>query len=145
MADGTKPNSASLVKPGHKMALATAENSPLVPGRREFFKYRDLGVNSASGGQMKAQVMSAIKGMTEPTGWHYHKCDSQFVYVMKGWVDLEFEDGNRMRVKAGESLYIPGGMRHNEFGTSDDLEILEVVLPGEMGTVPCDPPPGMKG
>ena len=63
---------------------------------------------------------------------------------MKGWVDLEFENGKRMRVASGESLFIPGGMKHNEFGTSDDLEILEVVLPGEMGTVPCDPPAGMK-
>lgn len=130
----------SQVKPGQKIAYATAQNSPLVGGRREFFKYRDLGVVAASAGQMKAQVMTAIKGMTEPTGWHYHKCDAQFVYVMKGWVDLEFEDGTRARVKAGESLFIPGGMRHNEFGTSDDLEILEVVMPGEMGTVACDPP-----
>ena len=145
MADGTTPTPKSLVKPGHKLAHATAENSPLVAGRREFFKYRDLGVATASGGQMKAQVMSSIKGMTEPTGWHYHKCDSQFVYCMKGWVDLEFEDGKRMRLKAGESLHIPGGMLHNEFGTSDDLEILEIVLPGEMGTVACDPPAGMKG
>jgi hypothetical protein len=78
MADGATPEK-SLVKPGHKMAHATAANSPLVAGRREFFKYRDLGVNDASGGQMKAQVMSSIKGMTEPTGWHYHKCDAQFV------------------------------------------------------------------
>ncbi|MGE3919113.1 MAG: hypothetical protein AB7F78_25780, partial [Hyphomicrobiaceae bacterium] len=79
MADGSNPGKQPLVKPGHKIAHATAENSPLVAGRREFFKYRDLGVNAASGGQMKAQVMSAIKGMTEPTGWHYHKCDAQFV------------------------------------------------------------------
>lgn len=151
MADGATPQKAaekapekSLVKDGHKMAHATAQNSPLVAGRRAFFSYRDLGVNDASGGQMKAQVMSAVRGMTEPTGWHYHKCDAQFVYVMKGWVDLEFEDGKRMRVGSGESLFIPGGMRHNEFGTSDDLEVLEVVLPGEMGTVACDPPAGMK-
>src|SRR3979490_1177571 len=112
---GTTSQDKSLVKPGHKVAYATAENSPLVAGRREFFKYRDLGVAAASAGQMKAQVMTAVKGMTEPTGWHYHKCDAQFIYIMKGWVDLEFEDGNRKRVNAGESLYIPGGMRHNEF------------------------------
>ena len=144
MTDGMALKDNPHIKPGVKVAHATAENAPLVPGRREFFKYRDLGVAEASAGQMKAQVMSARKGMTEPTGWHYHECDAQFVYIMKGWVDLEFEDGKRTRVTAGESLFIPGGMRHNEFGTSDDLEILEVVLPSDMGTVPCDPPPGMK-
>ena len=138
------PQASPLVKDGRKMAHATAESAPLVPGRREFFKYRDLGVAQASAGHMKAQVMTGIRGMTEPTGWHYHKCEAQFVYLLKGWVDLEFEDGRKLRIKAGESLYIPGGLKHNETGTSDDLEILEVAVPADMGTQACDPPPGMK-
>ena len=121
---------------------ATKETAPFVPGRREFFKYRDLGVGDATHGAMRAQVMSAITGMTEPTGWHYHVCEGQFVYALKGWVDLEFETGETIHLKAGESLFIPGGMRHNEISTSDDLEILEVSVPAEMGTVPCDPPAG---
>jgi hypothetical protein len=33
-------------------------------------------------------------------------------------------------------------VKHNEIGASDDLEILEVSLPGEIGTVPVDPPSG---
>ena len=53
-------------------------------------------------------------------------------------------DSRKLRVKAGESLYIPGGLRHNETGTSDDLEILEVAVPADMGTQACDAPPGMK-
>ena len=122
---------------------ATKETAPCVPGRREFFTYRDLGVTDASNGEMRAQVMSAITGMTEPTGWHYHVCQGQFVYALKGWVDLEFETGERLRLKAGDSLFIPGGMRHNEISTSDDLEILEVSIPAAMGTVPCDRPAGL--
>jgi quercetin dioxygenase-like cupin family protein len=80
--------------------------------------------------------------MTKPTGWHYHVCEGQFVYTLKGWVELEFEDGSSCRLEAGDSCFIPGGMKHNEIGTSDDLEILEVSLPGEIGTVAVDPPPG---
>ena len=45
-----------------------------------------------------------------------------------------------LRVEAGDSVFIPGGMPHNELRTSDDVEILEVSVPGELGTVPCDPP-----
>ena len=60
--------------------------------------------------------------------------------ALKGWVDLEFEGGTRLRVSAGESIYIPGGLRHNEIATSDDFEILEVSVPADMGTQPCDPP-----
>jgi quercetin dioxygenase-like cupin family protein len=131
------------VKPAMKLRHATTETAPFVPGRREFFKYRDLGVTDATNGEMRAQIMSAVTGMTEPTGWHYHVCESQFVYALKGWVDLEFETGETIHLQAGESLLIPGGMRHNETATSNDLEILEVCVPADMGTVPCDRPESM--
>ena len=146
-------------KPVMKLCHATPETAPFVPGRRTFFTYRDLGVTEASHRQMRAQVMSAVTGMTEPTGWHYHVCDGQFVYTLKGWVDLEFETGEQLRLEAvpalrrlvvgalrlqaGESLFIPGGMRHNEIRTSNDLEILEVSMPADMGTVPCNRPAGL--
>jgi quercetin dioxygenase-like cupin family protein len=130
-------------KPAMKLCHATQATAPFVPGRRTFLKYRDLGVTDATNGAMRAQVMSAITGMTEPTGWHYHVCDGQFVYALQGWVELEFETGELLRLKVGESLFIPGGMRHNEISTSDDLEILEVCVPAAMGTVPCDRPEGL--
>ena len=129
---------------GRTQAYATRETAPLVPGRREFFEYRDLGVKVSSKGHMRAQVTTAKTGMTQPTGWHWHVCESQFVYALKGWVDLEFEDGSTIRVKAGESIYIPGGLKHNEIATSDDFEILEVSVPADMGTEACDPPANFK-
>lgn len=119
---------------------ATPHTAPLVPGRREFFKYQDLLIAQATGGKLKAQVMSASQGMSRPTGWHYHVCEAQFVYAIKGWVDLEFEGGRKIRLNAGESLLIPGHLKHNETATSDELELLEVVMPADMGTVACDPP-----
>jgi mannose-6-phosphate isomerase-like protein (cupin superfamily) len=127
-----------------KVAHARFNEPVLVKGRREFFQYRDLGVAQASAGALRAQVMMSSQGMSRPTGWHYHECDGQFVYVLKGWVDLQFEDGRAIRVEQGDSLFIPGFMRHNETRTSETLEILEVSTPGEMGTKPCDPPEGEK-
>jgi mannose-6-phosphate isomerase-like protein (cupin superfamily) len=127
-------------QPTMKLAHASAKKPIMTAGRRDFFTYRDLGLKDASGGQMRGQVMKAITGMTEPTGWHYHTCEGQFVYAMKGWVELEFETGEMIRLEPGDSLFIPGGMRHNEIRTSDDIEILEVSFPGELGTVPCEPP-----
>ena len=100
----------------------------------------DLGVTKATDGWMRAQVTSALTGMTQPTGWHYHVCEGQFVYTLKGWVELEFEDGTNCRLEAGDSVFIPGGMLHQENRTSDDLEILEVSVPADMGTVAVDPP-----
>jgi quercetin dioxygenase-like cupin family protein len=125
------------------LAYAPASNPVYKPGRRDFFKYRDLGVTDATSGKMRAQITSATQGLGRPTGWHYHVCEHQLVYMLKGWVDLEFEDGTKIHLQAGDSLMIPGGLRHNETGTADELELLEVSVPAEMKTVACDPPAGM--
>lgn len=37
------------------------------------------------------------------------------------------------------SVMIPGGLPHQEIATSDDLELVEVSVPAEMGTKACDP------
>ena len=141
------PDSATLSEhktSGQKIAHARSAEPVLVKGRREFFSYRDLGVAEGSAGTMRAQVMTSSQGLSQPTGWHYHECDGQFVYVLKGWVDLQFEDGRTLRIEEGDSLFIPGFLRHNEIRTSAELEILEVSAPGQMGTKPCDPPAGFK-
>ena len=127
-------------KAGLTFGHASLNRPVYTQGRRDFFKYRDLNVRDATGGKMRGQVMSAITGMTQPTGWHYHTCESQFVYTLKGWVELEFEDGSLIKLEAGDSLLIPGGYRHNELRTSDDFEALELSVPGELGTVACERP-----
>jgi quercetin dioxygenase-like cupin family protein len=137
------PDSATLSASktsGQKIAHGRIAEPVLVKGRREFFTYRDLGVAEGSAGAMRAQVMKSSQGMSQPTGWHYHECDGQFIYIIKGWVDLQFEDGRTLRVEEGDSLFIPGFLRHNEIRTSQEMEILEVSIPGQLGTRACDPP-----
>ncbi|MBC8725729.1 cupin domain-containing protein [Paraburkholderia sp. 31.1] len=126
-----------------KLAYATTETAPLVAGRRTFFNYRDLGVSDATDGRMRAQVTVAT-GVMQQTGWHYHVCETQFIFTLRGWIDLQFEDGRVVRVGAGESLYIPPGLKHNETAISEDFEFLEISVPARMGTIPCDPPEGLK-
>ena len=53
-----------------------------------------------------------------------------------------FEDGRLVKLGAGDSVMIPGGERHQETRTSESMRLLEVSLPAEMGTVPCDSPAG---
>ena len=125
-----------------KVGYASEKKPVMTAGRHDFFAYRDLGIKDASNGQMRGQVMKAITGMTQPTGWHYHTCEGQFVYALKGWVELEFASGETLRLERGDSVFIPGGLPHNELRTSDDVEILEVSIPGELGTVPCETPTG---
>ena len=72
--------------PASEYAVARESQPDYVKGRRDFFKYADLGVTSASKGRIRAQRTSASDGLSEPTGWHYHKCEGQFVICwMAGW------------------------------------------------------------
>ena len=64
----------------------------------------------------------------------------QFVYMLSGWLDLEFAGGDKIRLEAGDSLVIPGNTPHNETATSDEFQLLEVSVPADMATEVCDPP-----
>lgn len=120
--------------------VAKKSRANYVAGRRAFFKYRDLGVTGATGGRLRAQVTSAEAGLSKPTGWHVHKCEAQLVYMLSGWVELEFAGEPPCRLEAGDSILIPGNTPHNEIRTSVAFELLEVSLPAEMSTEPCEPP-----
>ena len=128
-----------------KIAYAPAADPILVQGRRDIFKYRELGVTTASGGAVRAQVTIGTQGLTRETGWHYHVCEGQFIYMVKGWVELQFEDGRTIVCKEGDSLYIPGNTKHNETRAADELEILEISIPADMGTKVCDKPANFPG
>jgi mannose-6-phosphate isomerase-like protein (cupin superfamily) len=125
--------------PKMTLSVATKANPNYVKGRRDFFKYQELGVTAATHGRMRAQITSAENGMAKPTGWHYHQCEMQLVYMVKGWLDLEFED-RVVRLHAGDTMMIPGGEKHNEIATSDSFELLEVSVPAQMDTVACEAP-----
>ena len=128
------------VEQGMKLVKGFRSTTPYAPGRRSFFEYRDLGVEAATNGRMRAVQNNSIAGMTQPTGWHYHDCEMQFVYVLKGRLTIEFEDGTVGTFSAGDSFFVPGGMKHNEIYVSEDKEALEVSVPGKIGTINCARP-----
>jgi quercetin dioxygenase-like cupin family protein len=122
------------------VVIARKEQATYVTGRRGWMKYRELGVTKASAGRIRAQVTSASQSLSESTGWHIHLCEGQFVYMLSGWIDLEFAGGRVERVEAGDSVYIPGDTPHNEIATSETFELVEISVPADMGTEPCDQP-----
>ena len=88
--------------------------------------------------------MKARRGRAEDTGWHTHICEGQYIFLLGGWLDLQMADGETIRLKKGDSIYIPGGLPHNETGLSDDFELLEISIPADMGTEPCEKPAALK-
>lgn len=135
MDQASRPKSASTLS-----IAELTEEAFAASGRREFLAFRDLQVAASTGGKFGAVVIRAKKGMESPTGWHYHICDAQVIYMMKGWAEMEFENGERTVLKEGSCISIPPGMLHNEIRTSDNMEALEFTSPAVMQTVPTDPP-----
>jgi len=117
-----------------------SENPKYNPGRRVEIKYRDLGLEEATKGEIRAEIMEIKKGSSNPTGWHYHQCDVQFLHMIKGWVKMEFPGQGPMILKEGESITIPGGVVHQELGSSDNMELVEITIPAKIGTVNVDTP-----
>ena len=124
--------------------FATKENTRFVPGRRDWLHYLDAGLAEASGGRVRATLSAATGAMTTETGWHYHECEMQIAYITNGWIDLQYEDGTEVRLEAGDIMFVPGGVKHNELRTSDDIAGLEITIPADMGTVPCEMPEGWR-
>lgn len=120
--------------------VQSIHTAPETPGRRAFVTYRDLGLEAATHGRVGGKASVIRAAMSQSSGWHKHLCETQINYILKGWVDMVFEDGTEVRVSAGDVMMIPGGYSHNELRTSDDLEGLEFTMPANIGTVAVDPP-----
>ena len=103
-------------------------------GLRAFFEYRDLGIRQATQGRVEAHVIRAAAGQDFSSQPHRHGTTFQLVYVLKGWIEFEYEGQGRVRLEAGSCVYQPPGIRHRELGHSEDVEMLEVVMPGDFST-----------
>jgi len=104
-------------------------------GLRSFFEYRDLGIKAATGGKVLAHVIRAKPGAKGVTGAHFHRLDFQMFYVIRGWIEFEYEGVGRVRAEAGSCVHQPPGIRHDELAHSNDLELIEITLPAEFETV----------
>ncbi len=115
-----------------------ARDAQFHKGLRSFFEYRDLGMKAATGGRVTASVIRAADGQAFSSQPHFHKTQFQLVYVLKGWIEFEYEGQGPVRLEAGSCVHQPPGIRHRELGHSEDLELLEVVLPADFKTETVD-------
>jgi hypothetical protein len=106
-------------------------------GLRAYAHYRDLGVAAASNGLAQAHVIRLI-GPCDPnevSKLHFHDIDFQMVYVLKGWVKTYMEGQGETLMQQGTSWTQPPKIKHMILDYSDDVELLEVILPAEFRTV----------
>jgi hypothetical protein len=106
-------------------------------GLRAYAHYRDLGVAAASNGLAQAHVIRLIGpcNPAEVSKLHFHDVEFQMVYVLKGWVKTYLEGQGETLMQAGSAWTQPPRIKHLVMDYSDDVELLEVILPAEFKTV----------
>ncbi len=106
-------------------------------GLRAYAKYRDLGIADASHGLARAHVIQLIGpcNPAEVSKLHFHDVEFQMVYVLKGWVKTYMEGQGETLMKQGSCWTQPPRIRHLIMDYSDDVELLEVILPADFKTV----------
>ena len=117
--------------------VSHARDASFERGLRSFFEYRDLGIANATGGAVVAHVIRA-SGREFSSQPHLHRTTFQLVYVLKGWIEFEYEGQGRVRLEAGSCVYQPPSIRHREIGHSEDIEMLEIVMPAGFATETVD-------
>ncbi|MCK1744886.1 cupin domain-containing protein [Bradyrhizobium sp. 139] len=106
-------------------------------GLRAYAKYRDLGIAAASHGLAQAHVIR-LQGPCNPaevSKLHFHAVDFQMVYVLKGWVKTYMDGQGETLMQQGSAWTQPPKIKHMILDYSDDVELLEVILPAEFKTV----------
>ena len=126
------------VRPKQRIAISHhREEDFKADGLRTYAQYRDLGISDASHGLAQAHVIRLIGpcNPAEVSKLHYHDVEFQMVYVLKGWVKTYMEGEGETLMKAGSAWTQPPRIKHLIMDYSDDVELLEVILPAEFKTV----------
>ena len=135
---GRAQTSVKRARPKQKIAISHhREEDFKADGLRAYAKYRDLGIADATGGLARAHVIR-LMGPCNPeevSKLHYHDVEFQMVYVLKGWVKTYMEGHGEMLYEQNSSWTQPPRIRHMILDYSDDVELLEVILPADFKTV----------
>jgi len=106
------------------------DEAPWIIGRAGMH-YRDL-VPTRLGGAIIASHIRIPDGGPVPDMVHYHTVGFQLIFCYKGWVDVLYEDqGDMMRLEAGDCVIQPPEIRHRVCHASPNIEVIEIGVPAE--------------
>ena len=137
-ASAAKTKAESKARPKQRIAISHhREEDFKADGLRTYAQYRDLGISDATHGLAQAHVIRLIGpcNPAEVSKLHYHDVEFQMVYVLKGWVKTYMEGQGETLMKQGSAWTQPPRIKHLILDYSDDVELLEVILPAEFKTV----------
>jgi hypothetical protein len=135
---GRAPAPVKRARPKQRIAISHYRDEDFkADGLRAYAHYRDLGIADASHGLAQAHVIRLIGpcNPAEVSKLHFHDIDFQMVYVLKGWVKTYMEGQGETLMQQGSAWTQPPKIKHLIMDYSDDVELLEVILPAEFKTV----------
>jgi mannose-6-phosphate isomerase-like protein (cupin superfamily) len=130
--------SKTKARPKQRVAISHhREEDFRADGLRAYAHYRDLGIKDATHGLAQAHVIRLLGPCNpqEVSKLHYHDIQFQMVYVLKGWVKTYMEGQGESMMREGSCWTQPPRIRHMILDYSDDVELLEVILPADFKTV----------
>ncbi len=137
-AKRTSPVAKPKARPKQRIAISHhREEDFKADGLRTYAKYRDLGIADASHGLARAHVIRLMGpcNPAEVSKLHFHDVHFQMVYVLKGWVKTYMEGQGETLMQQGSAWTQPPRIKHLVMDYSDDVELLEVILPADFKTV----------
>ena len=132
------PAPVKRTRPKQRIAISHYRDEDFkADGLRTYAHYRDLGIADASQGLAQAHVIRLIGpcNPAEVSKLHFHDVEFQMVYVLKGWVKTYMEGQGETMMQEGSCWTQPPRIKHLIMDYSDDVELLEVILPAEFKTV----------
>lgn len=120
---------------GQRFVHHKVEDAVWGPFRLPGFEARDTGIADGTIGVAGVQV---ARRSTGATGWASHDSDILFTFVMEGTMTLDGEGRDPFPLTPGDAFVIPPGMAVRYAEPSNDLELLEVSLPGVFATRTLD-------
>ncbi len=98
--------------------------------RIDGFEFRDTGIGKATKGMAGVRIVRPLK-VAKPQECR-HNGEFCFLFTLEGGVTLTCEGHGSQRLEPGDSCVIPAQLRHSLTECSDDLELLEVILPANL-------------
>jgi hypothetical protein len=137
-AKRASPAAKPKARPKQRIAISHHRDEDFkADGLRTYAKYRDLGIADASHGLARAHVIRLMGpcNPAEVSKLHFHDVEFQMVYVLKGWVKTYMEGHGETMMREGSAWTQPPRIKHLIMDYSDDVELLEVILPADFRTV----------
>ncbi len=118
---------------GQRFVFNEVKTATWQPFRIPGFDCRDTTINANTKGIAGVQVAKRKPG--QDILWTCHDTDILFTFVLEGNLTLEGEGRDPYPLEAGDAFVVPPNYRTCFSEVSDNVELLEVSLPGEFSTI----------